>query len=178
MAEDAEIEEVEDPMTKVAKQAGLNRLLLIVALVLCLVLIGVMYFGMTTMQTRIAELQQTIEAEQEDTLDEQFLILEQKIMLLSDFRKSELKKIGQYTRELTKVSKDCNLDDSKPYQNFLSTREADFQALITAMKTGTKDLAGMNKGSKKWLESFNQSLDDLSKRSKERKKMLDELTKG
>lgn len=48
------------------------------------------------MYMRISALTEEAEAREDRPMDEQFVVLEQQIMLLADFRKSELKK-NQYS---------------------------------------------------------------------------------
>jgi len=51
--------------------------------------------GISVMYMRISALTEEAEAREDRPMDEQFVVLEQQIMLLADFRKSELKK-NQY----------------------------------------------------------------------------------
>ncbi len=166
-------------LTKMDKRVGLNWILMITALVISVILISVMGTGMSVMYMRISALTEAAEAGKDGPMDEQFVVLEQQLMLLADFRKSELKKISKYTKQLEKISKDCSLEKVAPYKNFLSSRETDFKVLVDTIKSGTNDLASMSRGSKKWLTSHNKILDDLSEKSAERKAILEvELRSG
>ncbi|ARN75863.1 hypothetical protein [Oceanicoccus sagamiensis] len=166
-----------DLLKKVEKQAATNKILMIAAMAISGIIISVMATGMTVMFLRISALTEASQIEEEDPLEEQFIALEQQLMLLADFRKSELKKITAYTKQLDKIASDCSLEKAAPYQGFLSTRERDFQKLVTTIKTGTSDLAAMSKGSKKWLDIHNKTLDDLKDLSIERNAKLDKLIK-
>ncbi len=166
-----------DLLKKVEKQAATNKILMIAAMAISGIIISVMATGMTVMFLRISALTDASQIEEEDPLEEQFIALEQQLMLLADFRKSELKKITAYTKQLDKIANDCSLEKAAPYQNFLLTREQDFQQLVTTIKSGTSNLAAMSKGSKKWLDIHNKSLDDLKDSSIERKTKLDKLMK-
>lgn len=167
-----------DLLKKVEKQAVANKVLMFTAMAISGITITVMATGMTVMFLRISALTEASQVEREGPLEEQFIALEQQLMLLADFRKSELKKVVAYTKQLEKVASDCSVEKAAPYQQFLVTREQDFQQLVTTIKSGTTDLAGMNKGSKKWLDIHNKTLDDLKDLSIERKTKLEKLTKG
>lgn len=164
-------------LKKVEAKAATNKILMITVLALSGVIISVMATGLTVMFLRISALTDATEVEDEDPMEEQFIALEQQLMLLADFRKSELKKITAYTKQLDKISSDCSLEKAAPYQGFLSSREKDFQALVSTIKSGTSDLAAMSRGSKKWLVAHNNALDELKDLSIERKAKLDKLLK-
>ncbi|WP_145999204.1 hypothetical protein [Oceanicoccus sp. KOV_DT_Chl] len=157
------------------KQAATNKILMIVVLSISGLLITVMATGLTVMFLRIAELTAATEIEEEDPMEEQFIALEQQLMLLADFRKSELKKISAYTKQLDKIANDCSPEKSAPYRDFLAAREEDYQLLVEAIKSGSSNLAGMNQGSKKWLVPHAAALDDLKDASVIRKAKLDKL---
>lgn len=166
-------------LKKMDKRIGLNKVLMITALVISAILISIMATGMTVMYMRISSLTEAAEAGGDSPMDEQFVVLEQQLMLLADFRKSELKKISRYTQQLEKISKDCSLEKAAPYKDFMTSRETDFKVLVETIKSGTNDLASMSRGSKKWLTAYNKTLDDLSAKSAERKAVLEvELRSG
>jgi|GEM_PF-5590929 len=163
----------EELLTKMEKRIGVNKILMISALVLSGILVSVMGTGITVMAMRISALNEAAVAQENSPMDEQFQVLEQQIMLLADFRKSELRKITNYTKQMEKISKDCNLEKAAPYNNFLSSRESDFKRLVETIKSGTGDLAAMNRGSKKWLTAYNTTLDELVANSVARKAVLE-----
>ncbi|EAW31852.1 hypothetical protein GP2143_05360 [marine gamma proteobacterium HTCC2143] len=176
--EQAEVNPV-DLLNVVDRRVGINKLLMISALIISVILISVMATGISVMYMRISALTEEAEAREDRPMDEQFVVLEQQIMLLADFRKSELKKISTYTQQLEKISKDCDLEKAEPYTEFLTSREADFKVLVETMKSGFNDLASMNRGSKKWLTAHNKTLDDLVEKSVGRKAVLEvELRSG
>lgn len=166
-------------LKKMDKRIGLNRILMVAALIISVILISVMATGMSVMYMRISALTEAVEAEQDSPMDDQFVVLEQQLMLLADFRKSELKKISRYTKQLEQISKDCSLEKAAPYKDFLTSREIDFKVLVETIQSGTSDLASMSRGSKKWLTAHNKTLDDLAEKSAERKAVLEvELGSG
>ncbi len=162
-------------LLKVEKQAALNKYLLIATLVIAGIVFTVMATGLTVMYLQLSSLSETLEQQEDETLDEQFLALEEQLILLADFRKSELRKITTYTSQLEKISQDCSLEKAAPYRDFLSSREKDFQSFLSVVKSGTNNLANMNKGSRGWLEVYNKELDDLQQQSATRQNTLDKL---
>ena len=164
-------------LKKVEKQAATNKILMIVVLSISGLLIAVMATGLTVIFLRISALTEAASVEDEDPMEEQFIALEQQLMLLADFRKSELKKITAYTKQLEKIENDCSFEKSAPYRDFLAGREKDFQTLLTAVKSGSSNLANMNKGSKKWLGPHTATLNELKDASVARKAKLDKLVK-
>ncbi len=181
MAEDGDEAKADvDPVAllqKVEKQAKTNKFLLGIVLAVSGVVVTVMATGLTVMFLKLSALSEAAEETEEDPMAEQFLALEQQLMLLADFRKSELKKIAAYTKQLEKIATDCDLEKAAPYRDFLSGREKDFQALLTAMKSGTGSLAGMSKGSKQWIDAYNKDLDELKQLSAARRSKLDDLAR-
>jgi hypothetical protein len=181
MAEPSDESTIEvDPvilLQKVEKQASLNKLLLTIVLVISGIVITVMATGMTVMFLKLSDLTTALNETEEDPMDEQFLALEQQLMLLADFRKSELKKIEAYTKQLEKVSNDCDLEKAAPYREFLLSREKDFQSLLGTIKSGTVNLAGMSKGSRQWLDDYQKQMEELKQLSISRQSKLDELVK-
>ena len=116
------------------------------------------------------------QASDEDAINEQFVALEQQLMLLADFRKTELKKIKVYTRQLEKIANDCSLEKAAPYRDFLAGREKDFQIFLGSVKSGTTSLAGMIKGSRQWLTAHNRELDELKQLSIARQNKINDLS--
>ena len=165
-------------LKNVEKQAKTNKLLLSIVLAVSGVVITVMATGLTVMFLKLSDLTRAAEEAEEQPMEEQFLALEQQLMLLADFRKSELKKITRYTRQLEQIASDCDLEKAAPYRDFLSSREKDFQSLLTAIKSGTGSLAGMSKGSKQWLGAYNKELDELKQLSLSRQRELETLAKA
>ena len=92
--EQAEVNPV-DLLNVVDRRVGINKLLMISALIISVILISVMATGISVMYMRVSVLTEEAEAREDRPMDEQFVVLEQQIMLLADFRKSELKK-NQY----------------------------------------------------------------------------------
>lgn len=162
-------------LQQLEKKIKVNKVLMLVALVLSGLVITVAGTGMTVLSMKVSDLEQASKPDSDDPIDDQFVALEQQLILLADFRKSELKKIAAYTKQLEKIGVDCSLEKAAPYQKFLSNREQDFQQLVTTIKSGTADLAAMSQGSKKWLDLHNQTLEDLKDSSVERKAMLDKV---
>lgn len=165
-------------LSAVQHQAKTNRLILISIGVLCGVLICVMATGLTVMFLRIGALTEAAQAKPDDTMEEQFIGLEQQLLILSDFRKKELKRIVAYTNQLAQIRSDCSIEKAAPYTEFLMARETDFQKLLTAISSGTDSLAGMNKGSRKWLQPYMKNLEELKRKSQQRKKKLAGLIGG
>ena len=164
-----------DLLNKVERQAATNKILMIAAIAISGIMISVMATGMTVMWLRISALTEATQIKENDPIAEQFIVLEQQLMLLADFRSNELSKITAYTRQLNKLASDCSLEKMTDYQAFLVSREQDLQKLVTAIKSGSTNLAAMSRGSKKWLDIHNKSLDDLKDLSIERKAELDKL---
>jgi uncharacterized membrane protein len=176
--EDDNSSEVSPPgpsLTTIEHQAKTNRLIMISVGVLCGVLICVMATGLAVMFVRISALSEAAETEAEDPMEEQFIGLEQQLLILSDFRKKELKRINAYTNQLRHIRNDCSIEKAAPYTEFLMARESDFQKLVTTISQGTSSLAGMNKGSRKWVEQHQKSLQELKQKSTLRKKKLASL---
>ncbi|MGK0500729.1 MAG: hypothetical protein ACJAYG_002382 [Oceanicoccus sp.] len=182
MTEDSEDSGDQDnPLTLLKttqKRLATNKILLIVVLVISALVTTVMATGMTVMFIRISAMTEAMGIEEEDPMEDQFIALEQQLMLLADFRKSELKKISAYTKQLEKIASNCSVDNEAPYKDFLLSREQDFQKLLGTIKTGSASLAGMSLGSKKWLDVHIKSLEDLEESSVERKIVLEKLLKG
>lgn len=163
-------------LPKVERQAKVGKLLTIAVIFVSLLTMISMGAGMYVMSARIAELEQLVNADRdEDAADEQFDLLEDRLVSLAEFRKSELKKIQLFTDELEKLSTDCSLEKAEPFLAFLSQREQGFQTLIDTIQSGTSSLAGMNQGSRKWLEEHNSALTELKKLGVERQAKLDNL---
>lgn len=174
-------EEIIDPATllkRVEKQAKTNKLLFTVVLAISGLIITVMATGMTVMFLKLSALTSAAEASDEDAMDEQFMELEQQLMLVADFRKSELKKIKAYTKQLDNIANDCSLEKAAPYRDFLAGREKDFQIFLTSVKSGTTSLAGMVKGSRQWLDAHNRELEELKQLSVIRQDKINNLSKS
>lgn len=168
----------EDPATllkSLEKKSLANKYLFIAVLCFTGIVFAVMATGMTVMYFKLSDLDKAAQELESDQYDEQFLALEQQLLLLADFRKSELKKIEAYTRQLNIISTDCNVEKAAPYRDFLTGREQDFQRFIDTLKSGTNSLANMNKGSRDWLDSYNTELDALKQSSSVRQVSLEKL---
>lgn len=168
----------EDPATllkSVEKKALLNKYLFIGLLSFAGIIFTVMGTGMTVMYLKIAGLTEAAALQEEEPYEEQFLAMEQQLMLLADFRKSELKHINAYTQQLETIANDCNVEKAAPYRDFLISREQDFQAFIDEFKTGMNSLANMNQGSRQWLDGLNASLNELKESSSVRQATLEKL---
>jgi hypothetical protein len=159
-------------LTALKKRAAMNKTLLIAVLVLSGIVFTIMATGMTVMFLRISALTEPLLERDENDLQQQLVTIDQQIMALDDFRNEELTKIVGFTQQLQTVAKDCSAQKSTAYQQFLLSRETDYQQLLTTVKSGASSLAAMNKGSKKWLDSHNAALDNLKKNSVQRTKTL------
>ncbi len=162
-------------LPKVEKQLKVTRVLLIATIVLSVLVASTVGVGIGVMYGRIGDLETAALELEDDQMDEQFTLLEERLLKIAEFRKSEQKKISKYTKELAKLSNDCSAEKAAPFLKYLSQREEDFQLLITSVKSGTADLAGMNKGSKDWLRTHAKSMDDIVKLSEARKSQIDTL---
>ncbi|MFA7555083.1 MAG: hypothetical protein WCY88_12600 [Spongiibacteraceae bacterium] len=167
-----------DLIQTVEKRVGSNRILVIAVLIISVSLVAVMTTGMIVMFSRIATLEAAAAANQENQMEKKFSELDEQLMLLADFRRSELKKIVAYTQQIEDVRNDCRMEKAVPYQEFLSSREQDFSQLVSSVKVGATNLAAMNTGSKAWLDDYTKILDGLVLSSSERKKKLDNLLEG
>lgn len=177
MAEEdaADVEETIDPVTllkEVDQRTKTNKVLFVSVLSVSVLVISIMATGLLVMFMKISSLSEAASAGSEDAVEEQFLLLEQQLMLLADFRKSELKKVTSYTKQLEKVTNGCSFDKIAPYRDFLDNREIDYQKLLTAIGSGTSNLAAMNKGSRQWLSAHKKELDDLQRGSETRREKL------
>jgi len=177
--EEREADEVEVPaiapeilLPKIEKKEKLTKLLSYSALFLALVMAATVGVGMWVMFDKINDLERAAEAQKNETLEEQFSVLEERLLLIAEFRKSELKKIGRFTKELEKLSSDCSAEKAEPFIKYLGQREGDFQILLDVIGEGASNLASMNKGSKKWLKGHSKTLQDLAKLSKARQTEL------
>ena len=179
----AEEEREEDPqavdpavvLVNIEQRTKTNKFLFSVLLGFCAVIVVVMATGLTVMYLKISTLTEAAEKTSDDAVEEQFIMLEQQLMLLADFRKSELKKIKAYTGQLEKIADGCSFEKAAPYREFLLTREQDYQRLLKAIKSGTSDLAGMSRGSKKWLSPHQKEVQELIELSGAREQRLESL---
>ena len=162
-------------LPKVQKQAKLNGILMSLALVVSLLIVSTMGVAIYVMNDRIASIEAETLRQEEQIMNKRFAMLEERLSLLAEFRRSELKKIRKYTDKLTRVTEDCSIDRVAPFIGFLAEREKDFQQTIDVLKDGTISLARMNQGSKKWLSGFDEKYDDLKKKSSTRQQELDKL---
>lgn len=179
--QDEENQSAEDPasvLKSLEKKALLNKYLFIAVLCFTGLVLSVMGTAMTVMYFKIATLTEAEAVRADDPFEEQFLALEEQLMLLADFRKSELKKIAAYTHQLDKIASECNVDKAAPYRNFLVAREKDFQKFLSTLQEGTSSLANMNQGERDWLEPYTQSLEQLKQSSGERQHALEMLLTG
>ena len=179
--EDDYSESQEDPATllkSLEKKALLNKYLFIGLLSFTGILFTVMGTGMTVMYLKLSQLSEAAEAQESQPYEEQFATLEQQLMLLADFRRSELTKINAYTAQLELISSDCSVEKAAPYRDFLLSRERDFQKFIETLSEGTSSLANMNQGSRQWLEAFTAEMDALRQSSAMREKTLEKLDAG
>lgn len=159
------------------QKAVLNKYLFIAVLSFTGIVFTVMATGMTVMYLKIASLSEAAAERADEAYDEEFTALEEQLMLLADYRKSEQKKIEAYTRQLEVIAGECSVEKSAPYRNFLVSRETDFQQFLETLKNGTNSLAQMNPGAREWLQPFNKELDTLRQSSKERQHTLKMLSK-
>lgn len=182
MAEESETdaEEVIDPVAllkEVDQRTKTNKVLFVSVLSLSVIVISIMATGLLVMFMKISSLSDVASAGSEDSMEEQFLLLEQQLMLLADFRKSELKKVTAYTKQLEKVTNGCSFDKIAPYRDFLDNREVDYQKLLIAIESGTSNLAAMNKGSRQWLTGHKKELEDLRRTSETRRQKLAQIAR-
>lgn len=176
--DDEESGTTEDPATllkSLETKAVLNKYLFIAALSFCAILFAVMGTGLGVMYYKLSQLGQVAEQQESQPYEEEFKKLEQQLLLLADFRKSEMKKIQAYTAQLDAISNQCSLEKSAPYRDFLVSREKDYQKFIATLKSGTSDLANMTRGSREWLDGYNAELDKLSESSAARQQILENL---
>lgn len=162
-------------LQQVDKQVKSNKFILSSVLVVLAIVVSVMATGMTVMFVKLTDLSAAVAEAEDDSMDEQFVALEKQLLLLADYRKSELKKITAYTKQLEKISSVCDLEKAEPYRKFLTSREKDYQDFIAAMKNGTNSLAGMSRGEKKWLQEYNKQMAKLLQQSKSRQQELSQL---
>lgn len=170
----------EDPaaiLKSLEKKALLNKYLFIAVLCFTGIVFTVMATGMTVMYLKIASLTEAAQQIEDAPYDEELAALEEQLMLLADYRKSEQKKIEAYTQQLDIIANECNVEKAAPYRDFLISREQDFQQFLDALKTGTNSLANMNPGSRDWLEPYNAELATLKQSSSERQHTLKMLLK-
>lgn len=156
-------------------KVGLNKLLMIAILVISSIVISVMATGMTVMYTRLNTLTASIQGTEVVSIEKQFQTLERQLLILADFRKSEKNKIAVYNQQLEKIASDCSADKISGYKAFLISREKDYQAMLSTLKSGSSNLASMSRGSREWLEPHHASLDQLKASSVERIQQLDAL---
>lgn len=159
------------------KKALVNKYLFIAVLCFTGLVFTIMATGMTVMYLKIADLNAAAEERAEAPYDEEFAKMEEQLMLLADFRKSEQKKIQAYTQQLEIIANECNVEKAAPYQQFLLSREQDFQQFLGTLKEGTSSLANMNQGAREWLEPYNAELMKLRQSSAERQNTLKMLMK-
>lgn len=162
-------------LPKVEKKEKMTKWLTYATLFVAVMLIATVGVGMMVMLNKISALELIAEKKENNSLDQQFDVLEERLALIAEFRKSELKKIGKFTKELEKLSSDCSAEKAEPFIKYLSQREQEFQKLIGLIGEGSDSLAGMNKGSRKWVQDQSKSLEILSKSSERRKIELDGL---
>lgn len=177
---DTDMEEVIDPVAllkEVDQRSKTNKVLFVSVLSLSVIVISIMATGLLVMFMKISSLSEAANAGSEDAVEEQFLLLEQQLMLLADFRKSELKKVTTFTKQLEKVTNGCSFDKIAPYRDFLDNREVDYQKLLTAVESGTSNLAAMNKGSRQWLAAHKRELEDLQRASQVRRDKLAQIVR-
>lgn len=175
--EDDDLEEngEQDELAAYEKKLRLNRILLMVSGFITLLVVAVMITGLTVLYLRVDAMTPSTEGEDgaEALLVEQrFSDLESRLQALSDFRKGELRKVAEFTRQLEQVYEDCSADKTTPFKQLLIDRERDFQAFLKTMKSGTDNLSGMAKGSKAWVNQHNRELDALIEESIARQSVL------
>ena len=163
-------------LPKVERQAKIGKVLTVTLIFISLLTIISVGTGMIVMFDRISTLERMATVDKEDDLvDQQFDALEERLLSLAEFRKSEIKKIQIFTSELEKLSAECSVEKAQPFLAYLSEREQNLQQFIDTVKSGTGSLAGMNKGSRQWLDEHNKALADLKALSVERQAQLDIL---
>lgn len=173
MAEqDSSIAVSQQQLTALKQRAALNKTLLIAVLALSVITFSVMATGMAVMYMRVSALTEPMLQRDDIDLQQQLVTIDQQIMALDDFREDELSKITTFSQQLEAVKSDCSAQKSSAFQQFLLSRETDYQLLLETIKSGTTSLAAMNKGSRKWLDSHNKALDDLKKSSLQRNSAL------
>jgi hypothetical protein len=171
-AQDSSIAVSQQQLTALKQRAALNKTLLIAVLALSVITFSVMATGMAVMYMRVSALTEPMLQRDDIDLQQQLVTIDQQIMALDDFREDELSKITTFSQQLEAVKNDCSAQKSSAFQQFLLSRETDYQLLLETIKSGTTSLAAMNKGSRKWLDSHNKALDDLNKSSLQRNSAL------
>ena len=170
--------QVVDPailLPKVEKRLKSAKFLLIGTLVFAVLIMSTVGVGIGVLYGRIADLEMAALDVEDDLMEKQFIALEDRLIAIAEFRKSEQKSIGKYTKELAKLSNDCSPEKAEPFLKYLSQREDDFQQFVGFVTSGIDDLAGMNKGSKRWLEEYAKKMDAVVTLSVERKLEIDKL---
>lgn len=162
-------------LPKVEKRLKSTKLLSITTLVLSVLVMSTVGVGIWVMYGRIVDLETAALELEDDQMEKQFIALEERLLTIAEFRRSEQKSIGKFTKELAKLSSDCSAEKAEPFLKYLSQREDDFQSFVGSVKSGISDLAGMNKGSKRWLEEYTTTMDGIVKLSTERKLEIDKL---
>lgn len=157
------------------KRARLNKTLFITVLVVCCFIVAIMGTGITVLFKNVSKLNDVMAAAEEESMQQQFDTIDEQILLLADFRKAEMKKITGFTEQLKVIADDCSDDKVEPYKKLLMEREQDFQKMLSTINAGTKELASMSKGSKKWLAEFDAELKALKSASSERSLSLENL---
>ncbi|MFT5693073.1 MAG: hypothetical protein ACI92E_002409 [Oceanicoccus sp.] len=159
----------------VEKQLKATKFLLITTLALSVLVLSTVGVGIGVMYGRIVDLEVAALELEDDQMEEQFIALEDRLLSIAEFRRSEQKNITKYTKELAKLSNDCSAEKAEPFLRYLSQREDDFQLFVGSVKSGISDLAGMNIGSKLWLGGYTTTMDGIVKLSADRKLEIDKL---
>ena len=180
MAESDGEESAETPVSPeefraLQKRARLNKGLLITVLIVCCFIVAIMGTGISVLFMKVSTLNDVLAAAEEESMQQQFDSIDEQILLLADFRKAEMKKLTGFTDQLKVIAGDCSDGKVEPYKKLLLEREQDFQKMLSTINTGTRELASMSKGSKKWLAEFDAELTALKSASSERSKSLESL---
>jgi hypothetical protein len=178
MADDRDDEEegneAEAEVKDYEKRIHSNRLILFAGIFLSCTVLCIMVTGLLVLFMRVSEIAPADGEPSAEILamEERFATLERQLGALSDFRKGELKKVAAFTNRLEMVYADCSSEKTAPFKDLLISREKDFQALLKTISGGTRDLSGMVKGSKNWVNQHNKKLQLLIDSSVERQAAL------
>lgn len=129
-----------------------------------LVIVAILITGLIVINQRLSQLQAPLP----EDLEQKFAELDQQIEDVSNFRRIELRRIDVFSDQLSALRGECNVEKTAPLNDLLVQREDDFQALAYLMISGTESLAGMVRGSRKWVDQHRESIERLIENSKAR----------
>jgi len=141
------------------ERIGLNRILLIISLVVtlgvALIAGGAIY--MTASSIPDFDDQANSEAELLHRIGD----LEDTLRRLSSYKQEEMEKMQAVADQAAKLQEQCSAGLSPDLLNAMQQREKDFQQLIVALQTSSRELATMTRGSRDWLVAHDAALSKL-----------------